>query len=412
MILIVGVDRQAGDFPGLFFLGGKQRGTSDDHPVSLHHHELVDIHFQRLPRARHQYPFLLQGGDEPDNAADIVDGGPPQSLVAVRGDHGATAVAAEQFDEQSAVNAVIDEVGAAHAMAAGLMGMAQRGREVIVQASPAGENLCRFCHGQFSRQASAAAREALGADEVDQLMGAKGDCRSGRDIVGAEIEEFARGRITHGREQGNGAVVDDTMDGLMVDAPDAAGVLKVGAFDDTQWAGHDEIAGHHANGGAGHGCVGQPHGQQGLDFHARRACRLLHAIQGRIIGDADPPHIAGLQAALPKTLFDLRAHAMDQYQADAQAVEQRDILHQGGEAAVVEQRAIEAHDENLTAKGIDIRGGVAEPGDEVPVLVGEGFHGHFFKMQILYTYHGCGIIPPCATRHRGLDAELGALRIV
>jgi len=63
--------------------------------------------------------------------------------------------------------------------------------------------------------------------------------------------------------------------------------------------------------------------------------------------------VADFHATLLQTLFDLRPRAMHQHQADAEAVQQREVVNQAGEVRVGNRLAGEADDEGAAAMRVD-----------------------------------------------------------
>jgi hypothetical protein len=76
---------------------------------------------------------------------------------------------------------------------------------------------------------------------------------------------------------------------------------------------------------------------------------------------------------------DLRPRAMHQHQADAHAVEQRDVMDQRLRRARLQHFAAEGDDEGAAAKGVDVGRRLAHPGDQAGIGVGlaaAGLQGH------------------------------------
>ena len=121
---IIRVYRQAGEFRDAAGIG-VECGAGHDHAVALYHQKMVDLHFQQFARAFHQYPFLLQGRNQLQNTADVIDAGGTQALIALSSDQSTDAVAREQLHQQAAVGSAVDQVGALHAAPAALHGIAQ-----------------------------------------------------------------------------------------------------------------------------------------------------------------------------------------------------------------------------------------------------------------------------------------------
>ncbi len=63
-------------------------------------------------------------------------------------------------------------------------------------------------------------------------------------------------------------------------------MLKINTVNNTNRARGDEVARYDAHGGVGHGCIGQPLAERGLDLIAQLAGGLLGAVQRYLVGDA------------------------------------------------------------------------------------------------------------------------------
>ncbi|MNP38736.1 hypothetical protein D3C76_1322700 [compost metagenome] len=126
--------RHAGHLANLLFREGVERRTGDGEVVALNNGELVDLHLQLLTGATHQDPLLLQGANQLQNAADVVDGGATDLLGALHHNLRPDTVAGEQLLQQGTVFLVADQVAAAHAAAAGFDGAAQEthGARVVI----------------------------------------------------------------------------------------------------------------------------------------------------------------------------------------------------------------------------------------------------------------------------------------
>ncbi len=142
-------------------------------------------------------------------------------------------------------------------------------------------------------------------------------------------------------------------------------MVVVHTFEHTDRPRRDQVAGRHAQARALHGRSGDVHRQACLDGQAQGADGIDHAIQGGGIGDTQAPVVVRGQAAISQAAFDLRARAMHQYQAHAQAVQQHQVVDDVAEIRVFHPIAREHDHEGAVAMGIDIRGGMTQPVDVV-----------------------------------------------
>src|SRR5690625_5518092 len=83
---------------------------------------MPDLLLQEISGAPDQHPGGLQGLDQPEDAADILDGGRANALIGLGADQGADAIPGEQLSQQRAIVAIADEVDA---LDAALHGMEQ-----------------------------------------------------------------------------------------------------------------------------------------------------------------------------------------------------------------------------------------------------------------------------------------------
>ena len=163
--------------------------------------------------------------------------------------------------------------------------------------------------------------------------------------------------------------------GIHVDAPHFTGVLIVETAAHAYRFGHHEVAADQPDAGVMHGRVGQPHGEQAFQLQAQCADRRHDAIQRGAVGDAHVLLEGGLDTGFRQPGANLWAGAMDQYQLDAQAIEQCQIVNQGRQARAVQQLPGQHDHKSSAPVRIDIRGRIAEP---VNLAVGsDAGHGVF-----------------------------------
>ena len=190
--------------------------------------------------------------------------------------------------------------------------------------------------------------------QKDQLVGAQGGGHRAGDVGGAEVEHLTGRRVAERRYQGDAAAVELAAQRFRVDPPHLAGVAVVDTVDHAQRLGGDEVAGDDANPDARHRRICQPHRQQRLDLDPHHAVGLLDAGQAVVIGDAQAIDDLHVGTAIGQLLLDLRPRARHQHQAYPEAVEQRDVVDQVGEAVVGNRLTAERQHEHLAAMRVDI----------------------------------------------------------
>ena len=83
-----------------------------------------------------------------------------------------------------------------------------------------------------------------------------------------------------------------------------------------------------------------------------------------------------LRHALERKLrLHLRPRAVHEHEPDAHRRQQRQVVHQAGQGAGLDQSAGEGDDEGLAAVRVHVRRDLAQPGDEACVVV-DHFGGH------------------------------------
>jgi len=83
-----------------------------------------------------------------------------------------------------------------------------------------------------------------------------------------------------------------------------------------------------------------------------------------VVGDAQTVVIAAFDSPVGQDPFDAGPGTEHQHQPNPQTVEQRDVVQQVGKPLSFDGLVGERNDEGAAAKGVDIGGGVTEPGDE------------------------------------------------
>jgi hypothetical protein len=114
------IDGQACHFGHFLFREGIERGAAEDHAIVLDDGEIVDFAFDQLAAALDQRAVGFQRLDQLDDAADVLNCGLAQAFQVLVRDHGAHAIVGEQFQQGRAVHRERHDVGARHAIVAGL----------------------------------------------------------------------------------------------------------------------------------------------------------------------------------------------------------------------------------------------------------------------------------------------------
>ena len=125
--------------------------------------------------------------------------------------------------------------------------------------------------------------------------------------------------------------------------------------------GRQVVAARHAIARAGHRRVREAERQQRLDARAHLARGLEHAVHRFGVGHAHAMRVAARDALLRQDRLDLRPAAVHDDQADAQAVQQVEVVHDAEERVVGDDLAAESDDERLAAKRVHVRRGSADP---------------------------------------------------
>ena len=144
-------------------------------------------------------------------------------------------------------------------------------------------------------------------------------------------------------------------------------MLEVDAVEHADRARRHEVAADHPHLAVGHGRVRQALRERRLDVEADFARGFLGTLERGTVGDAHAVGEARLQPLELELRLHLRARAVDDHQANAHRVQQRQVVHQGVETAGFDQLAAEADDERPAAMRMHVGCDVAQPGDELRV---------------------------------------------
>jgi len=218
---------------------------------------------------------------------------------------------------------------------------------------------------QFTHQPSVSVQQARLGAEQQQFVGTQFDGRAGSHVFAGQVEDFTGRRVAQGRQQHDRALVEQAADALAVDAAHFASVVVVHAFEHADRPRSDQVAGGHAQARALHGRSGDVHRQPRFNGQAQGADGIDHAVQGGRISNTHAPVIVRRQAAIGQPAFDLRARAMHQHQAHAQAVQQHQVVDDIAEIRVFHPIAREHDHKGAVAMGIDIGGCMTQPVDVI-----------------------------------------------
>ena len=350
-----------------------QGRAAEDHAVVLDHRVAGDVALDLGAVALDQRAVALEGFDQLDDAAHVVNRGLAQLLEFFIDDHGAYAVVHIDFQQQCAVGGKRQDMAAFHAMLAGA--------HAVLQVKAHIGRLLR--RGELGQQAARGVQRQLGVDGVvfvgcargvhanaghlgqeQQLVGLQFNGHAGRHFFHAEIEGFARGREAEGRDQHHGFGVQCTANAFHVDLAHQTRVHEVHAVDNAHGAGREEVARDYAHARTGHGCVGQALAEGGFDLVTQLAGRFLGAIESDGVGHAHAVVVARLLALEAQLLVDLGAETVHQHDLHAHGLDHGQILHDGAELAGIDGFTGQAHHKGLVSELVDIGGHGPEPGDK------------------------------------------------
>lgn len=261
--------RHAGHFAYLLIGKGIKRRAGNGHIVPFDNGKFVDFHLQLLAGAAHQDPLLLQRANERQNAADIVDGGPPHLRGAFHHNLRADTVAGKELLHQGAIFLIADKMAAPHAAAAGFYRPAQKahGAGMVITArlqlldAPLG-----VVGEQFGNDIVVFANYTLRRAKADNLLRFQLDSQLRRHLFGGEIKTFAGDRDRHRAEEDDGAAIQLAVNRLIIDTADAPAVAIVHAIIHAQGLGNDKIAAYHIDVRALQRRIIQTHRQPGGDI--------------------------------------------------------------------------------------------------------------------------------------------------
>ena len=287
----------------------------------------------------------------------------------------------EQFAQQGAVLFVADQM---HATDAGPR-RAHRTRQVAadVGRQPVGalEHGLHLVGGQRIEQFAGLVSDPPTVGQIDQLVGLDRHGDGFGRFFHLQVEYLAGRRRPFAIEQHDVAEAKLGVDAFGIHLAHLAGVLQVDAVENADRLAGDEIAADDADAAVGHRRIGQALREHGLDFERDAAHRIKHAIERRRIGDAVTAVIERLEVLFAQLFLDLRAGAMHQHQANAQADQQIDVVSQGLGKLAGHRLATEGNDEGAAAKGIDVGRDRPEPGDEMLVVRGIAHFVVYFPLS-------------------------------
>ncbi len=125
-----------------------------------------------------------------------------------------------------------------------------------------------------------------------------------------------------------------------------------------------EVARDDADDGIGHRRVRQALRERGFDLEAELTGGFLGAVEGHGVGDAQAVAETRLVALGTQLLVDLWPEAMDEDQANAHGVQDREVLSERGQLAGRNQLAGDGDDEGLAVVRVDVRRDRAKPRHE------------------------------------------------
>lgn len=187
LIFVIFAHMEAGEFPTFLFRVGVESHASHGVPVDFHDPVVLDAFEDFVAGAPDQFLVFDGLADERKDGADIFFENAADLLVFVGIDHGADALVAEDFGQESFVDGAVQEVDAGHAEAAGAGGVRKFRRE-------AGgdllfvffKKLLGFVDGEVVGEGGGG--EIRGGFHVNHLGGAEGFRHFDRDGIGVHPE--------------------------------------------------------------------------------------------------------------------------------------------------------------------------------------------------------------------------------
>lgn len=155
-------------------------------------------------------------------------------------------------------------------------------------------------------------------------------------------------------DQHDGVAVELAVDRVFIDAANAAAVTVVDAVIDAQRLRDDEVAADHVDMRTLQRRVVEAHRQPGGDIELQQTGGLLDQLERMGVGHAGVFVVDRLIVVLRQIGVDLRPCAVNHHQANAQTMQQPDIVDDVGEILVFDGFPTEHDDKRLAAVGIDI----------------------------------------------------------
>ena len=219
--------------------------------VTLDDREVVYLCFEQFTRATNKDAFLLERFNQRKNTADIIDTRLADEIEGFRAHESARTVTREKLLQQGALDAARHQVNALDTLAAGCGRLRQQQAQLGRERRAA----CQ-CHidlgGCQMTEGLAATFQRFSFGQQDQLVSIdrSGDGRC--DIGCTEVEDLAGRGVTERRYYDQVAGLELVADRPGFDSPDLAGIEVVGTVAHANRPCRHEVAGGHANPGAGH----------------------------------------------------------------------------------------------------------------------------------------------------------------
>jgi hypothetical protein len=371
------IHRDAGDL-GALVGEDVERAAGVERAVDLIERVVGDLHFDIVAAAGDEDVFLDEGPHEPEDVRDVgVDGG-ADVLVRIGVDHGAQAAVTEDFLEEHAFLAAVDDV---HALDAGLAGAVGEGDELVVVGLGAvfvdleegfglrrgelGDNVLR---GDIDagRRLEAVGRNAAEIGDEEDLGGLERGGGGEGELGGGDVVGLARARPADVGEDGDEARGEEVLDDVRFDPVHDARALEVDALDDAHAPRLHPVADDGVAvvlGEERHDLVTHIEGRHLHVAHRlqRRHAHAVHGAAGDVGGDED--------------FVDAGAGAGHDHDLDPHFFQQHNVLDEEREEGVGEQVPLQADDEGVALEAVDVAEGRA---DRIDLFVEGGkvrFHG-------------------------------------
>ena len=220
-------------------------------------------------------------------------------------------------------------MAATHAAAAGFHRAAQEARgtgKVVAFLLQLFDARLRFVREQLRNDFTGFVVNALRRAEANHLLGLQLNRQLSGNFFRSQVKTFAGDGDGYRPHQHNGAAVELAVDRLFINTTNTPAVTVVDTVIHAQRLGDDKVTADHIDVRALERRIVQAHRQTRGDIQLQLARCLLNQFKGFAIGDTNVFMIGWLMLMFGQIGVDLRTRAVDQHQADAQAMQQPYII--------------------------------------------------------------------------------------